>query len=156
MQSQRVVKLDRDLAKSMFYQGNVSLGIFEENRHLKRTLQELAAEVGLGGYVPPKRFRMAGELLDFHYTELKHIVDKQLLIASSSEACLYLTQTFDGWTMLVVRICSGSCLCRGEELCMSTVSTRPELISWARIGPWSRSRTKQSSWVGILVLLLWC
>ncbi len=48
-------KLDLDLAKGIYYQGNISLGVFEENRHLKRTISDLAVSAGLAGYIPPKR-----------------------------------------------------------------------------------------------------
>jgi len=81
----------------MIYQGNVSLGVFEENKHLKRTLQELAGEAGISGWVPPKRYRMAGELLDFHYNQLQPVVQKQLLSASPSESTLHVSLTIDGW-----------------------------------------------------------
>jgi len=89
--------LDRDLSKALIYQGNVSLGFYEENRHMKRVLQNLAAEAGMSGYVPPKRHRMANELLDWHHTQLIPIVEKQLMNASASECPLYYSLTFDGW-----------------------------------------------------------
>jgi len=92
-----VLTLDRDLAKAILYQGNISLGVFEENMHLKRTVAQLAGEAGLGGYVPPKRHRMSKELLDFHYNKLQPVVDKVLLSASSSECVLFKTCTLDGW-----------------------------------------------------------
>ena len=47
----RRLQLDMDLAKGVFYQGNISLGIFEENRHMKRTIVDLASAAGLSGYV---------------------------------------------------------------------------------------------------------
>jgi len=93
----RRLKLDMDLAKGVFYQGNISLGVFEENRHMKRVIAELAIAAGLGGYVPPKRYRLSHELLDAHYDALKLKVDSRMLSASGTEARLWMTGSFDGW-----------------------------------------------------------
>lgn len=89
---EKKLKLDRQLSKAMFYQGNVSLGIFEENKHLKEVFQELAGAAGLAGYVPPSRYRMATEMLDFHYDELSTKIKGRLLSSGS-----YVTASFDGW-----------------------------------------------------------
>jgi len=91
------LKLDRDLAKSILYQGNMSLGIFEENRHLKRTISDLAVAAGFAGYLPPKRYRLAGELLDYHYAAAKNSVEERMLKAVGSETPIVQTVTLDGW-----------------------------------------------------------
>jgi len=91
------MKLDRDLAKAVLYQGNVSLGIFEENRHMKRTISDLAEAAGLARYLPPKRYRLAGELLDHHYVVVKKSVELWMLKAVGSETPIVLSVTLDGW-----------------------------------------------------------
>jgi hypothetical protein len=91
-QMEKKLKLDRDLSKSIVYQGNISLGIFEENKHLKVTIQELAKEAGLPGYVPPNRYRMSKELLDHHSNGLSTKMKQRLLECPSS-----ITASFDGW-----------------------------------------------------------
>ena len=97
LQLEKRRRLDVRLAKAIYYQGNVSLGIFEENRHLRSVLTDLAAADGLGGYVPPSRYKMSNELLDDAYVGLKKQVDSLRHKSSSSEPSMHYTVTLDGW-----------------------------------------------------------
>ena len=88
---EKKLKLDRDLSKG-HYQGNVSLGVFDSNPHLRRTIQELAAAAGMPGYAPPNRYRMSKELLDHHWTDLTSKIRQRMQATVSP-----ITSTFDGW-----------------------------------------------------------
>jgi hypothetical protein len=101
-QSAKRLKLDRDLSKALLYQGNCSHGMLTENMHWKSVIQQLAKDAGLGAYVPPNRYRISNELLDYHYAEVKGIVEKRFLVSEHLAApdalvprCL--TASFDGW-----------------------------------------------------------
>ena len=90
-------KLDRDLCKAVLYQGNCSHGMLTENRHWKAVIQGLANDAGLQGYVPPSRYKISNELLDYHYVELKNKVDQRLRNSDPNAPATTVTVTFDGW-----------------------------------------------------------
>ena len=89
---------------------------------MKRVLQNLAAEAGMSGYVPPKRHRMANELLDWHHTQLIPIVEKQLMNASAYE--------FENSTVAGLY-----CVCHCESLFLKDVFDKLEFatVTWKRV-----------------------
>lgn len=71
--------------------------MFKENQHLRKTIVDLAAQGGLYGYAPPSRYRMRGELLDYHYETLQPLVRQTLMSTTASCSRLWVSLTFDGW-----------------------------------------------------------
>ena len=82
-------KLDRDLCKAVLYQGNCSHGMLTENRHWKAVIQGLANDAGLQGYVPPSRYKLSKELLDYHYAELRRLVGSLACVLSTTQPSLH-------------------------------------------------------------------
>jgi len=68
-----------------------------ENRHWKAVIQGLANDAGLQGYVPPSRYKLSNELLDYHYAELKNKVEQRFRNSDPSAPPATVTVTFDGW-----------------------------------------------------------
>ena len=56
--AEKRLKLDRDLLKGIFYQGNIALTAFDTNPHLSAAISNLAGNAGLPGYVPLNKYRI--------------------------------------------------------------------------------------------------
>jgi hypothetical protein len=90
------LKLDRELAKAVLYQGNCSHGLLTENPHMKQVISGLAEQAGVGAYAPPNRYRLSNELLNYHYEALKGEIEERCL-DSNRMIPRTTTLSFDGW-----------------------------------------------------------